>query len=111
MSWLRPEGVQPSDYDPETRVHDFFQEYPESGERVLKSFTEVDPFQVFFGNNPDEYLGYAKRFMNALEGKDLGALSEQEVVGLIRNAFHVSQIEQGLVQEKNIEDIAKKIRE
>lgn len=109
MSWLRPEGIQPSDYDPEDRVSAFFKEYPKTGELVLKAFTEVDPFKIVFGNNPDEYLGYAKRCIQALGDDTLGTIGEEELMLRVRNAFHASQIEQQLVDDEKIQEIARKI--
>lgn len=78
-------------------------------EMVLAAFTQTDPLHVFYGENVDEYHGYAERFMQQLGDRDVNALTEPEVVEIVRKSFHADQITKGFVQEDDIVNIAKRI--
>lgn len=111
MSWLKPENIQPSDYDPRKVVEAMTKRYGVISEIVLAAFTKTDPLHVFFGENIDEYHGYAERFMQQLGDRNIKALTEQEVTDLVRSSFHQDLITKGFVQETDITSIAKRIVE
>lgn len=109
MSWLKPENIPPSDYDPHKVVEAMVEKHGKLSRAILSAFNEIDPLHVFYGDNVDEYHGYAERFMTQLGDKDLNALTEPEVVDLVRKSFHADQIAKGFVQEYDIVNIAKEI--
>jgi hypothetical protein len=111
MSWLKPENIPPSDYDPRKVVEAMTKKYGKVSEMVLAAFNHTDPLHVFFGENVDEYHGYAERFMQQLGDRNIKAPTEQEVTDLVRKSFHQDQITKGFVQETDITSIAKRIIE
>lgn len=69
--------------------------------KVLDAYNTVDPFQCYFGEdcNPDEYLGYAKRYLDS----DTTATPFERV----KSTFYDSQTEEGWVTDDQIAQIAK----
>lgn len=55
-------------YSAEKRVKEYldkYKEYRELAKTILQAYNAADPIGAYFGDNcnPDEYLGYATRFM------------------------------------------------
>jgi len=75
-------------YNPKEKVANFCQH--EYGRAILNGYNTIDPFHCYYGEdvNPDEYLGYAKRFLQQMEPNQL---SEEMAIELTRNAFFTSQ--------------------
>jgi len=107
MSWLNPNEIPSSGYDPKKKVDLIVEQYCEDGRKILNCFNEVDPLHVFFGNNVDEYTNYVDRFMKALGERAIGALNHDEVSEVVRKSFHPDQIGKFASEE----DINKLIRE
>ncbi len=109
MSWLRPDSGSPSDYDPEVRFAEMISRLGPLSEKIAHTFNDVDPLHVFYGNNPDEYVGYVERLFSALEGRDFSTLSDQDLSGLVRGSFHQSQIEQGFLTAEDLQVLIQKM--
>ncbi|MBI4153634.1 hypothetical protein HY503_01430 [Candidatus Woesebacteria bacterium] len=105
MSRSRPENISPSD-DPDERVRVFIEEHGKAGELVLNAFNFADPLNVDYGYSSDEYLGYAKGFIRNLSGKQLAALSRDEITELVSHSFDESQISEGFVEKRSIDAVA-----
>jgi hypothetical protein len=88
-------------YDAHARVAKFVASH-EDAELVLRAYSEVDPFRCYSGDevNPDEYLGYAKRFCNYKSGTTLEK---------VKRSFYDSQWYDGWITEADCEQIAERI--
>ena len=91
MSWLKPEA-RPGGYDPQLRVEKLILEFGNSARRILDALNGVDPLHVFYGENVDEYVSYVKRFCARLGGRTVDALTEQEIVEFMSEAFENSRL-------------------
>lgn len=93
-------------YDPHAKVRLFTEKHGGLGKLVLNVLSTVDPLFCYFGEqcNPDEYVGYAERFITGLR-ENSGNLNESMreqvlpafVLEVFRRSFYVSQIAQGFV--------------
>ena len=114
MSWLTQGGFK-SCYDPHQKVQDFLSEYSKLGRIVLDAFNAVDPLHCYYGDdcNPDEYLGYAKRFISRLcDAICEGSFNDPlEYVSLVEGSFHPGQREEGFLDQDDIYQIAVQIVE
>lgn len=99
-------------YNPKTKVADFVAKHGELGRLVLEVFNTVNPLRCYYGDdcNPDEYLGYAERFITALERESIflnGSRKAEVLSGfvleLFRRCFGPTQIVEGWVSESAIE--------
>ncbi len=109
MSWLNPEKIPPSDYDPHRIVNEMVEKHGSLSGKILEAFNSSDPLHVFYGDNIDEYHGYVERFMRQLGDRDLSTLSDHEVEGLIRGSFHPSQIDKGFIDSKDLTDLVQRV--
>ena len=107
MSWLNPEHVSPSDYDPNKRVDALIEKFGETANGVLNCFNYRDPLHVLFGDNTDEYVGYVERFMGGLGEREVSTLNHDDVTQIVRNSFHKDQIGKFVSEE----DMAKLIHD
>ena len=98
-------------YNPQALVLSFTKEYGELGILVLEIFNTIDPLSCYYGDdcNPDEYLGYAKRFITSLEQDSIWLNNSRRVevlpafvLELFRRCFSTSQIAEGWVSEAAI---------
>lgn len=95
MSWLT-QTHEPADYDPHGLVGAFITKHHIMGAIVLSAWNEADPLSCYYGDdcNPDEYLGYAERFIEGLER----ILPEERkryphlIAELVRRSFYPSQV-------------------
>jgi hypothetical protein len=108
MSWLKPENIQPSDYDPQTKVARFMEQHGVVGRRILEALNGVDPLHCLFDNNPDEYVGEARKIITLLGERDLTLLSVPEITDLVRESFGTS-VTNGFVETSDVDAIAQKI--
>lgn len=108
MSWLKPEYIQPSDYDPQTKVAQFVEQNGETGRQILEALNGVDPLHCLFDNNPDEYVGEARKIIATLGDRRLDALTTTEITSLIRESFG-SSVTNGFVEAADVDAIAQKI--
>lgn len=83
-------------------------EYGEIGRKILGCFDDVDPLHVFMGENVDEYIGYAKRFMEKLGKRDPKTLESKQISELVRDSFSSEQIGK-FVSEADLDLLADKI--
>ena len=94
MSWLRPDAAAPTGYDPDKRVAAFVCKHGIVGHIVLEAWNEVDPLRCLYA--PDEYIGYAERFMEGLHNAHRMApetLARPDNIGqLVRRSFHAGQL-------------------
>jgi len=82
----------------------------------LRAFNTIDPLSCFFA--PDEYLGYAKRFIEGLKNNEIyfnpGLRNEswpRFIAELVRRSFYAVQLAEGIwVREGAIEEIAHAIQ-
>ena len=92
MSWLNPSNARPSDYNPDARVSEFIEKHGQLGQIALEAWNGVDPLHCL--TVPDEYLGYARRFVEGMarvipsEWSDHPDLVEE----LVRRSFHPTQV-------------------
>jgi len=84
--------MSPSEYSPQKSVDVFEAKYGEVGMRVLECFNHIDPLHVFFEENIDEYIGYARRFMEKMGTRNFNDLKREEITELVRGSFHSDQI-------------------
>ena len=100
----KPENTGPEKgYNPHNRVVVFIQEHGKLGEIAMEAWNSVDPFHCLYPGgyecpcdlqNPDEYLGYAERFVQGF-GKAsvaLGGSTPELVEELVRRSFGASQV-------------------
>jgi len=94
MSWLNPTDAQPTGYDPEANVLEFIREFGQVGSIALEAWNRTDLFHCLYGCNPDEYLGYAKRFAEAAARVARSEWSDHPdlVEELVRRSFYPTQI-------------------
>ncbi len=93
MNWLVPTHVTVSERDALTKVEVFVKENGELGNITIEVWNEVDPLHCLC--LPDEYLGYAKRFVRGALGiVDFESWSKQPglVEELVRRSFHPAQV-------------------
>jgi hypothetical protein len=108
MSWLKPDNIEPSDYDPQAKVVRFLEQHSDLGRRVLEALNSVDPLHALFGNNPDEYVGEAKKIIQGLAGRTVESLTNQEIIKLVGDSFG-SSLADGFIEAKSVELIAEQI--
>jgi hypothetical protein len=94
MSWLTSKVLTPSsDYDANECVEKSIHEYGVGLRIALNAWDEVDPLHCAY--TPDEYLGYAERFVKSINATLVN--EEDEVMRLslvaehVRRSFHASQ--------------------
>jgi hypothetical protein len=78
---------------------------------VLEAFDRIDPLRCG-GGMPDEYLGYAKRFVEELPKAQLTSNKPKEsklFTEMVRRCFTANQIVEGWVSCLSIETIASDI--
>ena len=98
--------------NPNTRVRFFLDQYGESGKVVLSAYDTIDPLRC--GYMPDEYLGYAERYMVsfqyalALHPEVWNSVELAEE--LVRRTFYPAQIVQGFVTLEAIKALAVEIQ-
>lgn len=112
MSWLRPEGRPSTMFVPNERVEAFVKDEGLFGAIVLEAFDEADPLRC--GIVPDEYLGYAKRFVEALPKAQLTSNKPEALelfTEVVRRSFSANQIAENWVSLESVEAIAKTIYE
>ena len=109
MSWLRPDNVRPSDYDPEKRVAGLVERLGQLSGQITDVFNKVDPLYCFYGDNVDEYVGYVERFFSQLGSRDFSQLTDEGITAMVRGSFHESQIVKGFLDEKDLELLVQKI--
>ena len=80
-----------------------------TSEAIMRIFNEVDPLHCFYGNNVDEYVGYAERIFSRLGDRKFSDINDQDIAALVRSSFHASQIEQGFLDERDLEVLTQKI--
>lgn len=89
----------PSDYmkNLPQKMADFHNSHQDAT-KVLNAYNTVDPFHCYFGEdcNPDEYLGYAERFLRG----------EGSTFRRVVKSFYDSQIKDGWVNAEVCEQIA-----
>lgn len=105
-------------YDPRSSVAAFISKRGEAGHTVLLTWNAVDPLRCYYGedSNPDEYLGYAERFIAEIE-RSVIALNnpvkqtawDTLIRECVRRAFYPTQIAEGWVEIAAIERIAEAI--
>ncbi len=110
MSWFSPKNIPETNYNPDDRVEAFVMKAGLIGAIVLEAFNNIDPLHVIYGDNSDEYLGYAERFMNQLGTKKLKDLTDDEILTLVRGSFHPNQIGK-FVSEEDIQILINNIKE
>lgn len=104
MTWLKPENITDSMYDPETTLKSVV-DWTEPEWRVvffivLEVWNEVNPLNTYYGDdcNPDEYAGHAERFIKGLRAELITwevqpkQTSPFILVELVRRSFHSSQV-------------------
>lgn len=91
-SWLNPANVQATGYDPEAAVSGFIQEHGQIGAIALEAWNAVDPLHCLYA--PDEYLGYAKRFVEGAARviPSEWSLHPDLVEELVRRSFSPTQV-------------------
>lgn len=59
------------------KLNRFLSGFPKDGQKILTAFNSADPLHVYYGDdvNPDEYVGYATRFLSAFEKSDKSNLA------------------------------------
>lgn len=93
MNWLKPNGQGPTEEELNTKLEDFFTEYGPLASIALDAWNSVDPFRCFFDINADEYLGYARRFVEQMQAVFPDDRSEPALVEeLVRRSFAASQV-------------------
>jgi len=115
--WLTPAGHSGS--DPQQQVEHSIEEHGWVVEAALAAFTSRDPLHCYYGEdcNPDEYLGYAERFVKMLRQMDVSvdvmrtidgrSLTSLDVIReIVRRTFSPSQLVLGWIKEADIEGIA-----
>lgn len=115
MTWLN-QTVEPSNRNPLEAVHAFLRENGTLGLITYQAFTNVDPFHCYYGEdcNPDEYLRYAERFVEALPKAQASANKPNAIelfVEVVRRCFGPTQVVGGFATIKDIEAIAEMIHE
>jgi hypothetical protein len=117
MSWLDPRNIRSPLSNAEATVSAFLEEQGQLGVVVLGAWNAVDPLHCF--SMPDEYLGYAERFIELTTGtiperwSDYPDLMEE----LVRRSFHPMQVcfnvrlGQSRVTAESIKSIARLITE
>lgn len=90
MSWLQPE--KDSSILAQENVAAFINEYGKTAEVVLDCFTRIDPLHVFMGENIDEYIGYAKKFVKQLGALKLADLTLKQISDFVTNSFDKEQV-------------------
>jgi len=108
-------------YNPNQRVAKFLQDQGVLGSVVLDAFNTIDPLSCYFGSdcNPDEYLGYAKRFIESLKREEMyfntsrrNRAWPQFIRELVSRSFGAVQLAEGVwIREGAIEEIASRIQE
>lgn len=88
------------------RVETFVREN-EHGRAILDAFNAVDMIGIYLGKdeNPDEYLRYAQRLVEAL-GKEDAAVSIYRMRELVEGSLLPGQLAAGQVNLGNVYDIA-----
>jgi len=120
MNWLSTSNISDTGDMAEAAVSCFIQEWGTIGEVVLAAWNEVDPFHCLFAS--DEYLGYAKRFLEAATQAAVSIADEWTdfpgfVEELVRRAFSPSQVVPNtklgrpFAREEDIQAIARSITE
>lgn len=94
------------DYDPRAKVVTLERDFGENALHVLEAFNLIDPFHCYYGDdvNPDEYAGYARRFMYHIS-------HEEPLVAAVRKSFWDSQLKDKWVTDEQIEQITNLISE
>lgn len=94
MSWLDPSNVQPSGYNLDARVSEFVEKHGQLGEIALEAWNRTDPFHCLYDCNSDEYLGYARRFVEAAARIVPGEWSNHSglVEELVRRSLFPTQV-------------------
>ena len=110
MSWLTSRAG-PHTYDPRKRVAGFVSEHGDLAEIVLDAFNTVDPLHCYYGEdiNPDEYLGYAMRFIATFKADSSESKVRELFTDIVRTSFHAEQVSRGFVTEEDIASIAELI--
>jgi hypothetical protein len=81
------------------RVEHFIEKHGDLANVAMCAFSDTDPFHCFYGEdlNPDEYLGYAERFVKEVEGSTTtanGLAPDTTIFDLVRMAversFHLN---------------------
>ncbi len=108
MSWLNPDKVPHSNYNPDERVKSLEKEYPLYGEIILSAFNKIDPLHVFYDVNSDEYLGYAERFLKQVGDRSILELKVEDIREMALNSFHKDQIGK-FASTEDIENVGNEI--
>ncbi len=108
----RPEPIRmQSTSDLEKKVEAFKQKHGVFGTLVLECFNVVDPLRC--GTMPDEYFGYAERFVKALPAAQVTS-NQPEALALfmevVRRCFYPTQLAEGFVSPDAIRVIASGIQ-
>lgn len=95
MSWLNASDISETGSEAEASVLGFIQEWGLIGEIVLGAWDHVDPFHCLYA--ADEYLGYAKVFLEAATHAGINIADEWTdfpglVEELVRRAFSPTQV-------------------
>ncbi len=102
-------------YSPQAAVAEFISRTGQAGELVLSVYTQHDPLHCYFGEdcNPDEYLGYAERFVESMQRESVFLNDSRKdqawpslLYELTRRTFGPCQIAEGWVTEEQIKEIA-----
>lgn len=97
-------------FNPSENVRLFLEKYGERGQIVLEIFNKFDPRARYFGEgvNPDEYIPHAERFFNNIKFYNK-SVSEEKIKSAVLDSFSGGLEEDGFLNEKQIEEIAKEI--
>lgn len=108
MSWLNPQ-VGGHTHNPHEEVESFVREHGQLGRTVLDAFNSADPLRCYYGDdcNPDEYLGYARRFIARLQAAR-AAEETLDLVELTTKSFHKGQIGK-FADEQAVREVARLI--
>ncbi len=109
MSWLRPDKITPSNYDPQERVNVMVEKYGQLGKNIIQAFNDADPLHCFYGVNVDEYVGYVNKIFAQIGDRDFQTLTNEEINALVRGSFSPDQIAQGFADPADIAELTQKI--